>query len=130
MRFQLSSTLATAILVLASGITALSDDQQNALNIHNQARAAHGIAPLSWDDGLAAGAQDWANQLTGIGHLQHSQAGENLYWQSWTSGDALARGAQAWVDEAPNYHGEPIGDGDFESYGHYSKRPPYRTYPH
>lgn len=26
-----------------------------------------------------------------------------------------------WMDEAKNYHGEPIGQGDFGSYGHYSK---------
>lgn len=33
----------------------------------------------------------------------------------------LSGGAQMWMDEAKNYHGEPIGQGNFGSYGHYSK---------
>lgn len=26
-----------------------------------------------------------------------------------------------WVNEGPNYHGEPIGQGNFGSYGHYTQ---------
>lgn len=37
----------------------------------------------------------------------------------------LSGGAQMWMDEAKNYHGEPIGQGNFGSYGHYSEIPKY-----
>lgn len=30
-------------------------------------------------------------------------------------------GTKMWLDEEKNYHGEPIGQGNFGSYGHYSK---------
>lgn len=30
-----------------------------------------------------------------------------------------------WLDEEKNYHGEPIGQGDFGSYGHYSTSLPF-----
>lgn len=33
----------------------------------------------------------------------------------------LSGGAQMWMNEAKDYHGEPIGQGDFSKYGHYSK---------
>lgn len=39
-----------------------------------------------------------------------------------SSGDAsLEDAVRAWLDEEKNYHGEKIGEGDFMSWGHYSK---------
>ncbi|KAF4943746.1 hypothetical protein FGADI_13194 [Fusarium gaditjirri] len=35
-------------------------DQQEAVDLHNDARKAVGNGPLSWDDSLAVGAQQWA----------------------------------------------------------------------
>jgi len=109
--------------VLLGNALALSDDQQMALDIHNSMRAYRGLDELWWDDGLAWAAQEWAEQLGAVGQLEHSSAGENLYMQSWSSGDALARAAQAWIDEIGSYNDEYIPDGDFSSYGHYSRRP-------
>ncbi|KAG7408202.1 Pathogenesis-related protein 1A [Fusarium oxysporum f. sp. rapae] len=51
----------------------LATDQQEAVNLQNNARKAVGNGPLSWDDTLAAGAQQWANHLAPIGFLQHSK---------------------------------------------------------
>ncbi|EXK76943.1 hypothetical protein FOQG_18331 [Fusarium oxysporum f. sp. raphani 54005] len=53
----------------------LSTDQQEAVNLHNDARKAVGNGPLSWDDSLAAGAQQWANHLASKGNH-----GENSIW--------------------------------------------------
>lgn len=36
----------------------------------------------------------------------------------------MTQGAQAWMAEESNYHNENIPQGDFASYGHYSKRLP------
>lgn len=42
-----------------------------------------------------------------------------------SSGDAsLEDAVRAWLDEEKNYHGEKIGEGDFMSWGHYSKFQP------
>jgi len=32
-----------------------------------------------------------------------------------------------WMNEAKDYHGEPIGQGDFSKYGHYSKIPKFHN---
>jgi len=98
----------------------LSSDEKSALDKHNQARSIDGCAPLEWDDSLAASAASWAQQLTQIGHLQHSQGGQNLYWSSADGGSPLADGSQAWINEKSLYHGETIPNGNFEAYGHYS----------
>ncbi|KAG9088073.1 hypothetical protein FS749_002447 [Ceratobasidium sp. UAMH 11750] len=69
---------------------------------HHAARAAHGAAPLTWSDELAAAAQKWANGCV----FEHSGGklgpyGENL---AAGSGDySPASGVKAWVDEAPEY---------------------------
>ncbi|PNP60613.1 hypothetical protein FNYG_14652 [Fusarium nygamai] len=47
----------------------LSTDQQEAVNLHNEARKAVGNGPLSWDNSLAVGAQQWADHLASIGIL-------------------------------------------------------------
>jgi len=125
MRFILTSVLAGTV-ILSSCVVALDGDQQQALDLHNQARAGKGVPGLWWDEGLARDAQDWANYLRGVGGLEHSTGGgENLYWQPWTSGDSLAQASQAWINEASNYWGQAIGEGDFMSYGHYSESWPF-----
>lgn len=81
---------------------------------------------LVWDPRLAAAAEEWARHLVARdAGLQHSTGterpnqGENLYWTS--AGGTLADGSQSWVNERTAYHGEKIGEGNFESYGHYTQ---------
>ncbi|KAI1387875.1 glycoside hydrolase family 128 protein [Hypoxylon trugodes] len=105
---------------------ALSPDQQNALNIHNNKRKAKGLKPLIWDNQLAKNAEAYAKHLAQIGKLEHSSGdqrpnqGENLAAASG-SNTPLAMAANMWLDEEKNYHGEPIGQGNFGSYGHYTQ---------
>ena len=70
------------------------------LKAHNEKRALHGSPALSWDAGLAAGAQSWAAACT----RQHSGFdkgyGENLYWgTNQTARDAV----EWWYAENNNY---------------------------
>ncbi|KAL9043594.1 MAG: hypothetical protein Q9214_003223 [Letrouitia sp. 1 TL-2023] len=104
----------------------MSDDQNRAVQIHNQARMEVFHNPLQWDDELARHAQDYANKLAaenrGLNHSsgdERPNQGENLYWSK--PNGSLGDASQGWVDEKPNYHGENIGDGDFASYGHYTQ---------
>ena len=104
-----------------------TDDARNALVIHNTARATQNLPVLTWDDDLSHQATEYANWLStaGIG-LQHSSGdsrtnqGENLFMENGMQNPASVA-AQSWVNEVANYHGETVADGDFESYGHYSK---------
>ncbi|KAI3333939.1 glycoside hydrolase family 128 protein [Ustulina deusta] len=105
---------------------ALDPDQQKALDAQNNKRKAKGLKPLAWDNQLAKNAEAYAKHLAQIGKLEHSSGdqrpnqGENLAWAS-ASSTPLVMSANMWLAEEKNYHGEPIGQGDFGSYGHYTQ---------
>lgn len=105
----------------------LGDDEQKALDAHNAARSEVGTPALEWDDELAQAALEWANHLTSVGSLTHSSGtghGENLYMQSGRSAATpLTDGSDAWISEKSDYSGQPVGQGNFGSYGHYSMFP-------
>ncbi|XWS67539.1 hypothetical protein CRYUN_Cryun04dG0015100 [Craigia yunnanensis] len=95
----LASLMALA-LVLPSHA---QNSPQDFLNAHNTARAAVGVGPMTWDNTVAAYAQNYANQRIGDCKLVHSggRYGENIAWGSADlSGTAAVR---MWVDEKANY---------------------------
>jgi uncharacterized protein YkwD len=92
---------------------------------------------LTWDDTLANNAQEWANHLASIDDLEHSgpeqrpNQGENLSSYSGTFATAdLNAAAVQWAGEIKSYHGEKIGEGNFEDWGHYTqvRHPPTLTH--
>ncbi|CAI5512447.1 unnamed protein product [Closterium sp. Naga37s-1] len=99
------------------------------LEVHNRARQEVGVPDLAWDDGVAAAAQDWANQLAGRGcPMEHGGAGglgQNLYWRTpaelTPEEDRMA--VQAWVGEKADWTPSPIPDGCAEGKmcGHYTQ---------
>lgn len=80
------------------------DSPDSYLRPHNAARAAVKVKPLRWDSGIAAVAQDYANQLaTGSCSLEHSSGayGENL---ALGSGDmSAAQAVSMWINEKSDY---------------------------
>uniref|UniRef100_A0A0E0LGN5 SCP domain-containing protein n=1 Tax=Oryza punctata TaxID=4537 RepID=A0A0E0LGN5_ORYPU len=102
--------MAAMAMVLAMTATTSTAQSTTAdiVNIHNAARSAVGVPPLSWDDNLAAYAQSYANQRAGDCRLEHSdrnnyQYGENLSWspsvQTWTAASSVNQ----WVEEKSSY---------------------------
>ncbi|CAI5961573.1 unnamed protein product [Closterium sp. NIES-65] len=99
------------------------------LEVHNAARREVGVPDLAWDDGVAAAAQEWADQLAGAGcPLQHGGAeglGQNLYWRAPAAltpeEDRMA--VQAWVDEKADwsYSAVPEGCAEGKVCGHYTQ---------
>lgn len=81
--FAESNVLAVTELSATAGLT---EDQQKALNAHNEKRKAKGLKPLTWDNQLAKNAGEYAKHLAQIGKLEHSSGdqrpnqGENLAW--------------------------------------------------
>ena len=108
-------------------------DAANALKIHNDARAKKNLAPLKWDDDLSHQATEYAKVLAaadhGLKHSGKSGEGENLYAEKGIPDPPASQGAQAWINEGKNYHGEKIGEGDFGSFGHYSELSPWTICP-
>ncbi|KAI4296510.1 hypothetical protein L6164_036460 [Bauhinia variegata] len=84
-------------------ISIAQNSPQDVLDVHNGARAAVGVGPISWDDKLVAYAQNYANQRIGDCEMEHSGGpyGENL---AEGYGDmALADAVKFWLTEKPNY---------------------------
>ncbi|XVE94078.1 hypothetical protein REPUB_Repub01dG0249700 [Reevesia pubescens] len=96
----LTCLMALALLVFPSHA---QDSPQDYLNAHNTARAAVGVGPMTWDNTVAAYAQNYANQRIGDCNLVHSGGpyGENLAWSSGNLSGTDAVGL--WVDEKVNY---------------------------
>ncbi|KAF9587698.1 hypothetical protein IFM89_004530 [Coptis chinensis] len=77
---------------------------QDFLNAHNTARAQVDVETMTWDDGVAAYAQNYANQMASSCNLVHSGGpyGENLAWGSDSSLTGTAA-VNMWVAEKQNY---------------------------
>ncbi|XP_034680895.1 pathogenesis-related leaf protein 6-like [Vitis riparia] len=85
-------------------ICCAQNSQQDYLNAHNTARAQVGVGPMSWDNTVAAYAQNYAKQRIGDCNLVHSGGpyGENL-----ARGSSSLTGTGAvnlWVGEKPDYN--------------------------
>jgi pathogenesis-related protein 1 len=101
-----------------------SADVRALLTHHNTVRADVGVGPLRWDDGLAAYAQQWADQLAAGGcrmkHRQPSAYGENLF--QGTAGHYTALdAAKNWESEKWLYDGGVITEENYTRVGHYTQ---------
>ena len=90
------------------------------LKAHNAARAAvgKGLPNLKWSDTLANIALAHSKKCK----FQHSDTnyGENL-WMGTSGYYTVTDGVNYWVNEKKNYNGQPIGQGNFSAYGHYTQ---------
>ena len=105
MKFSnLTFALACAMFLAMAHTTIAQNSPQDFVSAHNAARAAVGVGPVSWDNTVAAYAQNYANQRIGDCKLVHSGGpyGENLFWGSgreYTAADAV----NLWVSEKQWY---------------------------
>ena len=130
MAYSLSKLACLALLALTAAAFAKPCTAQNSpqdfVVLHNAARAAVGVGEVSWDDNVAAYAQNYAAQRQGdcaLVHSTNSPYGENLYrgpaGKDWSASDAVG----LWVSENKYYHHDtnscsaPVG----ESCGHYTQ---------
>ncbi|XP_050210805.1 basic form of pathogenesis-related protein 1-like [Mercurialis annua] len=99
------------------------DTPQDYLDAHNAARIAvgAGLEPMTWDNTVAAYAQDYANQRINDCALIHSSGsyGENI---AASSGDFSGTGAvKLWVDEIAFYDYNSNSCATGEQCGHYTQ---------
>lgn len=94
----------------------LTTEMQTILDAHNQYRAKHCVAPLTWSPTVAAQAQNWANQCA----FQHSGSsyGENIWWG--TAGYfSPQQVVGSWYSEVANFN---FANPDYSpSSGHFSQ---------
>jgi len=115
--FHLASVLVFILIVSHS-----CHAQQDYLDAHNTARASVGVEPFTWDDQVAAYAQQFASQLATDCNLVHShgQYGENL---AAGSGDFMTatKAVEMWVDEKQYYHHDSNTCDEGQVCGHYTQ---------
>jgi len=98
-------------------------ERKTMLSLHNQARSAVGVAPLTWSPELAAYAQKWADHLaTTNGTAQHrpfSGEWKELYGEGVYGGKASTAGVDEaftmWERSKRFYHGEPVSASDLRA---------------
>lgn len=109
-------SLLLALVILASVVSAswptaaqnkqLSNFELQILAEHNNVRQKYTVQLLSWDDSLAALAQEWANKISadGVKPPAHREGpyGENFSWG--TAGALDPKGVlERWEAESQNY---------------------------
>ena len=92
------------------------DLESSILDMHNSERDAVGVAPLMWNNNLAADAQTWAQQIATTGQFAHDPVstglsctgpcyGENI--AGFITGVSEPNGGQSkWAAEKSSYNGE------------------------
>ncbi|KAL3292250.1 plant PR-1 class of pathogen related protein [Colletotrichum asianum] len=125
-----SRTASATSITSPTSIPGITADQQNAVNLHNEARKLVGCSPLTWDAGLANDAQVYAKTLASIDKLQHDanrgNEGENLYYQYGSGSLPYAAATTWWLNEKQYYTGQAIplassNGRQFSDYGHYTQ---------
>lgn len=98
---------------------------QEALYIHNEARAEVGVQLLIWSVELSQIAQQWADHLAQNGckmdHSEGSETGENLYWTSRGSESTPSDAVRAWYSEKKDFKNVPLKGNSWYETGHYSQ---------
>lgn len=88
------------LLASCMALPAFADEANEWLRVHNEYRAIHGVAPLSWSKGLAAEAQVYAETCP-KGHSKTTH-GENL---AMSSGHLTpAHVVRLWYEEVSLYN--------------------------
>lgn len=102
---------------------------QRVLDVHNRERTALGVPPLRWNAGLAARAQDYANQLARTGQLAHaSRTGRGIERENlnqglpgWNTDQMMGN----WLKEKRNFTPGTFPNvsrtGNWYDVGHYSQ---------
>mgnify|MGYP000932418740 CR=1 FL=1 len=136
-RARFNARLAGAVLLaclapaVQGNLGRTADFEERALAAHNRERAELGIPPLRWDNRLAADAAQWAQHLTDVGYLVHSDdddddatEGENL-WAGTAGYYSVESMVGLWSAEK-RYFRQGVfpansRTGDWDDVGHYTQ---------
>ncbi|XP_020096396.1 pathogenesis-related protein PRB1-3-like [Ananas comosus] len=120
--FNVSFAMLCAVLLCMAHATRGQNSPQDYVDAHNAARAAVGVGPVTWDDTVAAYAQNYANERIGDCQLVHSGGpyGENLFegfGADYTAADAV----NDWVSEKQYYDHATNTCAQGQECGHYTQ---------
>ena len=130
-RSLLSIALLACSPLLMGGTGARADFNARLLAAHNAERSAIGVPRLVWNDGLAADARVWADELAATGRFEHSpdEPGQQPQGENLWAGTPRAFSPEAmvalWIAEKKDYRPGIFPNnsrsGDVERVGHYTQ---------
>ena len=100
---------------------------QEALNAHNQYRAAVEVPGLQWSEALANSSQQWANQLAGCGRFDNSNGHGvgGCMWTGSSGGFSVTEMVDSWGAEqqffSPGIFPDVSTTGNWSDVGHYTQ---------
>ncbi|KAM0753793.1 PR-1-like protein [Meredithblackwellia eburnea MCA 4105] len=107
-----ASSTAPAATQTGSGVYDPQVIKSESLSAHNELRALHGAADLTWNDTLVTIASDWAQKCL----FEHGSAGSNLA-ASTSHASTVTSQIRMWSDEQSDYDNN-VADADT---GHYTQ---------
>ncbi|KAK2987452.1 hypothetical protein RJ640_018589 [Escallonia rubra] len=118
---KLSAAVVCCISLAFLHLSHAQNSPQDYLDAHNSARANVGVGAMTWDNTVAAYAQNYANQRIGDCNLVHSGGpyGENLAKGSGTFTGTAA--VNLWVAEKPYYNYTANSCASGHVCGHYTQ---------
>uniref|UniRef100_A0A0D9V168 SCP domain-containing protein n=1 Tax=Leersia perrieri TaxID=77586 RepID=A0A0D9V168_9ORYZ len=122
---KLAILLTLAVAAAMASPSQAQNSPQDYVRLHNAARAAVGVGPVTWDSSVQAFAENYARQRAGDCSLIHSNnrvnLGENLFWggagKDWTAADAV----NLWVNERSDYNYGSNSCAQGKVCGHYTQ---------
>ncbi|KAH7673598.1 Cysteine-rich secretory protein-related protein [Dioscorea alata] len=101
---KIAICLACIMALAMAGHAVSQNSSDDYVNAHNSARSQVGVGPVTWDDTVAAYAENYANQRANDCQLIHSNGpyGENLFWGSGADYNAVDA-VNLWVSEGQDY---------------------------
>ena len=124
------TSCASAAQPLAPQFTATNGFAGRIVAAHNRERALVGVAPVSWDAALAAGAAAYAGGMAATGVFAHSDrlsrggVGENL-WMGTPGAFTVEQMIGSWASEkrmfTPGVFPRVSRTGNWTAVGHYSQ---------
>lgn len=130
MRLRKSLFVAVALALVATTAQAQTGSKltqaevNTVLKMHNDARAAVGVGPLTWDPTIATFAQQWADHLAQTSKFEHRPrqgAMKQKYGENLAGGGNIQQGIQLWLNEKSKYKGEVMGNNNYLVFGHYTQ---------
>ncbi|XP_051145383.1 pathogenesis-related protein 1B-like [Andrographis paniculata] len=125
---MMSRAAAAAVILIITTTTGACVHAQNSrqdfLDGHNAARSEVGVGPMTWDDTVAAFAENYVGGRLGDCQLVHSQQqyGENLAAGGGEGFDFTGKDAVGlWVDEKKNYDHVSNTCAEGQVCGHYTQ---------
>ncbi|HYD37808.1 MAG TPA: CAP domain-containing protein [Allosphingosinicella sp.] len=130
-RLAAAAALALASPLLTGATGRLTSLDERLLAAHNRERSAAGVAPLAWDEELAAEAAAWGASLAASGAFEHAPdtgvedpQGENL-WAGTSGAWSPEEMVGGWIEEKRHFRRGRFPDnsvtGNFEDVGHYTQ---------